>query len=178
MKDPGERTNILATHPTEARSIKTRINELMAKYPPKQAAATPQISARTREILGSLGYTAGGKQTARKQQADPKDKLAEAESYESGLALLYSAHYERAITTFKRISTQDSHNLPAQCALGEAYLRSGNSARALVLWQQALEKDPNFQPAADSIGEYWLARGDYEKACAFVPSAAQCTAKH
>jgi Tfp pilus assembly protein PilF len=69
-------------------------------------------------------------------------------------------------------------NLPAQTALGEAYLRSGNAARALTLWQQALEKDPNYRPAADSIGEYWLARRDFEKACRFIPSAPECVAKH
>ncbi len=177
-KDPGERTNILAAHAQDAQAMKARIGELMARYPPKQAAPTPQISARTREILGSLGYTAGGKQTAPRQQADPKDKILEAEAYEHGLALLYSAHYDRAIATFQRINSQDPRNLPAQCALGEAYLRSGNAARALTLWQQALEKDPNYRPAADSIGEYWLARRDYEKACRFIPTAPECAAKH
>jgi arylsulfatase A-like enzyme len=177
-KDPGEKTNILAAHAEEAKSMKVRLNELIARYPPKQAAATTQISARTREILGSLGYTAGGKQTAGKQRADPKDKLAEAEAYEDGLTFLYSARYGQAIATLSRIATQDTHNLPAQCALGEAYLRSGNAARALTVWQQALEKDPNYRPAADSIGEYWLARRDYEKGCRFVPSAPECAAKH
>ena len=80
--------------------MKPRMQELMARYPPKQTAATPRISARTREILGSLGYTAGGKQTARKELADPKDKLAEAEAYENGLTFLYSGQYGQAIRVF------------------------------------------------------------------------------
>jgi choline-sulfatase len=177
-KDPGEKTNILAAHATEARSMKIRMQELMARYPPKQTAATPRISARTREILGSLGYTAGGKQAARKELADPKDKLAEAEAYENGLTFLYSGQYGQAIRVFNRIAVGDPRNLPAQTALGEAYLRSGNSARALTLWQQAIEKDPDYRPAADSIGEYWLARRDLEKACRFIPSAPDCAGKH
>jgi tetratricopeptide (TPR) repeat protein len=177
-KDPGEKLNILATHADEANSMKARINELLARYPPKQPAATAQISARTREILGSLGYTAGGKQIARRAPADPKDKLIEAEAYENGLTFLYSGKYVQAIAALGRITAQDPHNLPAQCALGEAYLRSGNTTRALTLWQGALEKDPNYRPAADSIGEYWLARRNIEKACRFIPSAPECSAKH
>jgi arylsulfatase A-like enzyme len=173
-KDPGEKTNIVAAHASEAQSLKARIAELMARYPPKQTAATPRISARTREILGSLGYTAGGKSAARKEAADPKDKLAEAEAYENGLTFLYSGQYRQAVAVLNRIP----RNLPAQTALGEAYLRSGNAARALTLWQQALEKNPDYRPAAESIGEYWLARRDFEKACRFIPSAAECVAKH
>jgi tetratricopeptide (TPR) repeat protein len=177
-KDPGEKTNIVAAHASEAQSMKVRIQELMARYPPKQTAATPRISARTREILGSLGYTAGGKPAARKERADPKDKLAEAEAYENGLTFLYSGQFGQAIAVFNRIAARDPRNLPAQTALGEAYLRSGNAARALTLWQQALEKDPDYRPAADSIGEYWRTRRDFDKACRFIPSAPECVAKH
>lgn len=174
-KDPGERVNTIAMDPKEAASMKARIAELMNKYPPKPPpAGAPAISSRTKEVLGSLGYTAGGKQTSNHAAVDPKDRVAEAEAYESGLALLYSSRYDRAIQTFQRIVTRDPRNLPALCALGEAYLRSGNSTRALALWQQALEKDPNYQPAADSIGDYWLSRRNYEKGCRFEPAAPEC----
>lgn len=174
-KDPGERVNIVATHAQDAESMKARIAELMKRYPPKPApGAGPEISARQKEVLGSLGYTAGGRATGAKSAIDPKDRIAEAEAYESGLTLLYSARYERAILAFQKIVARDGRNLPALCALGESYLRSGNAARALALWQQALEKDPNYRPAADSIGEYWLAQRNYEKGCRFEPSAPEC----
>jgi len=80
-------------------------------------------------VLGSLGYTAGGKQAARNPAADPKDKLAEQEAYERGLTLLYTGRYDQAILTLRRIVSGDARNLPALGALGEAYLRSGNAAR-------------------------------------------------
>jgi tetratricopeptide (TPR) repeat protein len=124
-----------------------------------------------------LGYTAGGRQAARGQAADPKDKLAEQEAYESGLTSLYSGLYGKAILTLGRIVAQDSRNLPALCALGEAYLRSGNSTRALALWQRALERDPKYTPAAESIGGYWLALKDYDKACRFLPASPQCSGR-
>lgn len=175
-KDPAERVNILPAHVREAREMKARVAGLMAKHPARQSASEPEISSHTRDVLGSLGYTAGGR-SGIQRAIDPKDRVSEAEAYESALALLYTTKYEQAIGAFQRIVTQDGRNLPALCALGEAYLRSGNTTRALTLWQQALEKDPNYQPAADSIGEYWLARKDYEKACRFVPRASECNAK-
>ncbi len=154
--------------------MKAQLDDLMAQHAAPQRQSSSEPSARTREVLGSLGYTAGGKQTARTQAADPKDKLAEQEAYERGLTLLYSGRYDQAILTLRRIVTADARNLPALGALGEAYFRSGNAARALELWQQALERDPAYRPAAEFIGEYWLARKDYEKACRFVPTAPQC----
>jgi len=181
LKDPGERMNILPAHSDAARQMKARLDALMARYPPKPqpaAAEIPaQIPAQTRQVLGSLGYTAGGRQPARSQVADPKDKLPEQEAYESGLTSLYSGQYSKAILTLRRIVAQDARNLPALCALGEAWLRSGNPARALGLWQQALERDPKYQPAAESIGGYWLALKDYDKACRFLPTAAPCAGR-
>jgi tetratricopeptide (TPR) repeat protein len=173
-KDPGERANILPAHSVEARSMKAQLEDLMARHAAPQRQSSSEPSAHTREVLGSLGYTAGGKQAVRNPATDPKDKLAEQEAYERGLTLLYTARYGQAILTLQRIVTSDARNLPALGALGEAYLRSGNAARALELWQQALERDPAYRPAAESIGEYWLARKDYEKACRFVPAAPQC----
>jgi len=173
-KDAGERVNILASHSQDARRLKASLDDLMARYAAKPAQPGAEIPAGTRAVLGSLGYTAGARAKVSKQAADPKDKLAEAEAYERGLGLLYSGRYSEAISSLQRIVTANARNLPALCALGEAYRRTGNSRRALELWQQALERDPHYRPAAESIGEYWLARKDYEKGCRFVPEAAQC----
>ena len=131
----------------------------------------------SREVLGSLGYTAGGKQPARTLPADPKDKLGEHEAYERGLTLLYSGRYDQAILALRRIVMGDARNLPALGALGEAYLRSGNAAHALELWQQALERDPGYRPDAEMIGEYWLAQRNFEKACRYLATAPQCKAR-
>jgi len=172
-RDPGERANILPAHPAEARSMKARLADLMARREaPQQQSSKP--SAHSREVLGSLGYTAGGRPAATTPAADPKDKLAEQEAYERSLTLLYSGRYDQAILTLRQIVAEDARNLPALGALGEAYLRSGNAARALELWQQALERDPAYRPAAELIGEYWLVRKDYDKACRFLPTAPQC----
>ena len=175
--DPAERANVFATQNQHAQSLKSQLADLMSRHRPKASPGNSQVPARTREVLGSLGYTAGGRQSAGKQPADPKDRVAESEAYESGLALLYSSQYQKAIRAFSRIVAEDARNLPSLCALGEAYLRSGNATRALEMWQQALEKDPHYQPAADSLGEYWLGQKNFEKGCRFVPAAPACAAK-
>ena len=176
-KDPGEHANILPAHSSEGQSIKARLDALMTRYATPQQPAAPQVSSHTRDVLGSLGYTAGGRQSPRNLPADPKDKIQEQEAYERGLTLLYTAQYANAIQTLQRLVNQDARNLPALCALGEAYSRSGNARRALQLWQQALERDPKYQLASESIGEYWLAQKNYAKACPFIPAAPQCRSR-
>jgi choline-sulfatase len=178
LKDPTERTNILTAHPQEVRSMKSQLDALMARSGPPPQQSSSKVSPRIREILGSLGYTAGGRKATQGQSADPKDKIGENEAFENGLTFLYSARYDKAIPALQTLVKQDPQNLPALCALGEAYLRSGNGPRALELWQQALERDPKYRTAAESIGGYWLARKDYDKACGFVPDAAECKGRH
>ncbi len=173
-KDPGERANLLTAHPQEGRSMKAQLDALVAAHPATRQQSSSNVSQQARDVLGSLGYTAGGRKPAPGPAADPKDKIAESEAYENGLTLLYSTRYDKAIAALQKVVNQDPRNLPALCALGEAYFRSGNGAKALILWQQALERDPKYRPAADSIGGYWLARKDYDKACGFVPDAADC----
>ncbi len=121
--DPGEHVNLIKANPKEAESLDARINALMLKYAPAQPQSAVPMSARTREVLGSLGYTGGGHHAP--GGPDPKDKLAEQEAYENGLAFLYSGHYDEAIVALHKIVKEDPHNAPVQCALNEAYRRSG-----------------------------------------------------
>ena len=163
-KDPGERLNLIASQPAQARLLKARLDDLETRLRPGQRAPLPPVPAATRALLGSLGYTAGGGRPQHGQAADPKDKLAEQEGYERGLTLLYTAQYGKAIAVFQRVLAQDSGNLPVRCALGEAYFRSGNAARAIACWRRALERDAKYRPAADSIAA----------ACHLAPASPEC----
>ena len=111
--------------------MKARIEALMARYAPKTQPAVRRIFGKFGSDATSTRFSwvyGGGRQAARSQPADPKDKLAEQEAYESGLTSLYSGLYGKAILRLQRIVMQDPRNLPALCALGEAWLRSGNPA--------------------------------------------------
>lgn len=173
-KDPGERTNLLPAGKDAATRLRTRLEALLQRPVPAGPSTSPAMSARARELFGSLGYTAAGRQSGKSRIVDPKDKIAEHEAFESGLALLYSGRYPQAIAGLGRIVARDALNVPAICALGEAHLRAGNAGQALKLWQLALERDPKNRVATDSIGEYWLQRKDYAQACRYIPAAAEC----
>jgi choline-sulfatase len=147
-QDPGERRNLIASQPAEARALKLLLAGVAAQSAAAQHSA---VSPAAREVLGSLGYTAGAAQPQPAHAADPKDKLAEQESYEKGLTLLYTARYANAIATFTHILAQDPANLPARCALGDAYFRSGNPTLAIRSWHEALQRNPAYRPAADSM---------------------------
>jgi tetratricopeptide (TPR) repeat protein len=159
-KDPAERVNVIALHPNEAAAMKARIAQLTTQ----RATGAPALSAETRAMLGSLGYTAGGKQTA--TAIDPKDRITEEEAYEDGLSLLYTGAYTEAVRTLNRVLEKDPKNLPALCALGESYFRAGDAKQALKLWQQVLDRDSHYRPAAESVA----------RACLLIPKAPQCVA--
>jgi len=169
LKDPGERVNVLAAHAEQGRALKSRLDALG----PLQRVAQPAAGS-SRDVLGSLGYTSGGRAAALGHVVDPKDRIGEQEAFEGSLTLLYSGQYGKALVSLGKIVKQDPENMAALCALGEAYLRSGDSVHALASWQKALERDPKNRAAAESLGGYWLARGNPDKACGFVPSAPQC----
>ncbi len=173
-KDRSERVNLLPAQKDAARKLQLQLEALLKRPVIGGPSALPEVSRRTRELFGSLGYTAGGRQSARRLPVDPKDKITEQEAFESGLASLYSGRYPQAISGLGRVVARDADNLPALCALGEAHLRAGDAAQALKLWRQALERDPKNRVAADSIGEYWLSKKDYAQACRYIPAAAQC----
>jgi choline-sulfatase len=172
-RDTGETSNTLQTHEKDAAPMKQRLSSLLAREPAPRAEGAPELSPHMREALQSLGYTAGAK-AGGTSGADPKDRIAEHEAYENGLALLYTRDYGGAIRELNSVTARDPQNLPALCALGEAHFRSGNAPRALRLWQQALDRNPKYRPAAESIGEYWLSRRDYAKACPLIPLAPEC----
>lgn len=175
-KDPGEQANALATHVRQADAMHARLADLLARAPEQRAQHPAAAGGKTGELLRSLGYTSGTHRAAGSGD-DPKDRLAEEEGYENGLALLYTGSYAAAIAALDAVTARDARNLPALCALGEAYFRSGDAPRALAAWQQALARDPAYRPAAESLGAYWLARHDAAKGCRYLPRAPQCAGK-
>ena len=171
LEDPGERVNVLGAHAEQGRALKSRLDAIV---PTGSQGAPKPGSGSARAVLGSLGYTSGGRAAALGHVVDPKDRIGEQEAFEGSLTLLYSGQYAKALVALGKIVKQDPDNTAVLCALGEAYLRSGDSAHALASWQKALERDPKNRTAAESIGGYWLARGNPDKACGFVPAAPQC----
>jgi choline-sulfatase len=118
LKDPGELVNVLAAHPEEALSMRARIDALTAPYAHAPRWNTgADVSASTREMLRSLGYTARGPQAPKN---DAREKLREAEALETATTLLSTKQYGRAAILLSQILTWNSQNVQARRALIEA----------------------------------------------------------
>jgi len=131
-KDPGEQVNLVASQPTVARDLETRVN----RYSTDTLNANgSSVSGDAAERLRALGYSSGSnpQSAIRNPQSpmsrpDPKDRrelagrIAQVTSGElSGSALL---------TALEGIVRDDPRNGQAQLRLGYARLQSGDCARA------------------------------------------------
>ena len=172
QRDPQEHTNLLRTNPSEAGALRRRLGELFARYS-AQPAIPGNLSRKTRDLLGSLGYVGSGPRAGIGSSGrDPKDGLAEYSLYENGLAALYNKQSGAAITLFHRVLLRDPRNSLARCNLGDAYLRLNRVNDALQQWNAVLAHDSTYAPAAEAIAEVWFARQNYAKARDYFRKAA------
>jgi tetratricopeptide (TPR) repeat protein len=151
-KDPAEQHNAIQTDPSEARQLRGRLRTLLASNSVHAGAVRSDTSEATVSSLGSLGYIAAGSRgTVATGGPDPKDRLAEYQQYEHGLAALYDHREAEAVTIFETILKRDDALTIARYYLGEAYLRLGRKGDALRTWKSALARDPGYQSAAEAI---------------------------
>jgi arylsulfatase A-like enzyme/Flp pilus assembly protein TadD len=166
--DPRERTNIILKNPGKAETLRTELTQLLARTAPGHANPAGNASAQTRALLESSGYLAGRRRASSNDSGpDPKDRIAEYETFEGGLESLYAGRFDAAIAAFRNILLKDPRNLPARGNLGDCYLKAGRPDAALREWTAALHDDPEYAPAAEALGEFWLGRREYAKARSF-----------
>ncbi len=171
--DPGEQRNLAGQEGALLRKLRGQLAQLMAQNGgpgPAAAPSTPGASAGKRQMLDSLGYVGGGGNSG-SPAADPKDKLAEYNLYETALGALFSGQAREAVAAFHRVLSGDPSNSMARYYLGDAYLRSGDSQSALREWDRDLKIDPGYAPAAEALGAWWMGREDYTKARAYFQKA-------
>jgi tetratricopeptide (TPR) repeat protein len=144
----------------------------MAKHPRSNPAPASDSSDATKKTLGSLGYLAGGARKAPLRDApDPKDRLAEYQSFDRALDALYSQRFDDAIRGFLAVLAQNRKNLPARDSLADAYLRAGKPEEAVRQWTAALAEDPDYAPAAQALGEHYMKQQAWSKARPYFQQA-------
>jgi tetratricopeptide (TPR) repeat protein len=168
-KDPREQTNVIRANPAQAAALRSDLQRFLARHArgPEPARDT---SAQTRAELGSLGYISGSA-GARGTGPDPKDRLAEFQTFDKGLDALYSERFDAAIRLFRQVLAMDKDNLQARGTLGDAFERAGKPEDAVREWSAALAADPKYAAAAQALGEHYLAAHDWEKARKYLAVA-------
>lgn len=171
-KDPTEQSNLLRLSQAAAAGLRAELSALMTKHPRSNPAPARDSSDAAKKTLGSLGYLSGGsRKTPLRDAPDPKDRLAEYQSFDRALDALYSQRFDDAIRGFLAILAQDRNNLPARGSLGDAYLRAGKPDEAVRQWTAALAADPEYAPAAQALGEHYMKQQAWMKARPYLQQA-------
>jgi arylsulfatase A-like enzyme len=78
--DPQESHNLFRQSSPEARPLQAQLENLLAQFAPKRAAAVPDILPQLRATLGSLGYLSGASPGANagEDASDPKESFGRA----------------------------------------------------------------------------------------------------
>jgi choline-sulfatase len=182
QQDPQEQVNLVGRNPEQARSLRSRLDKLLARYAPAQTAVRQDASPGTRALLQSLGYlSAGPKPDPGSTAPDPKDRLPEYHLYERALTLLYDRHKQEAIATFRQILDRNPHNTLARRDLGDCYLEVKDYASARAMLRAVVQEAPDDYMAQlelgladEHLGLLPEAREHVEAACNMFPSSAQC----
>jgi tetratricopeptide (TPR) repeat protein len=180
--DPGETRNLVRSNPGKAAAMRDGLNKLLTTHAAAKRAEPAAQTDRTRAVLGSLGYLAAGPGLKRGTSgADPKDKLAEFQLYESAMVALYNRKLEPAASMLRRLIGMDPGNTLARRDLGSVYLEQKRYEDAAVAFRKVLETAPgdyvtNYElgVAAARLGRKAEAEERLRAACRIAPSADQC----
>jgi len=152
-RDPGERDNLVAARPAEARELAAALSNVGAgRRPAEPAAAAPD--AETRAKLLSLGYLAGASLSAPAggTRKDPKDAVVLFRAFEEAHAAYVAGRADEARRRYEDLVAADPENPVFIGQLAELCRHSGNLARAVELYRRAVAIAP-----ADRDARYNLA---------------------
>jgi choline-sulfatase len=161
QNDAAEQMNVAGAHATEMAKLRMKLKGIFADAAPKAAVAPPV----RRSSLESLGYVAAGPpRNGNREAPDPKDRLAEYNSFETALAAMYTGHPDAAVSRFRKLVAQDPQNSLARYSLGEDLLRLNRPEEAIREWTAGVSSDPQYEPLYMALGEIWIERHEYDKA--------------
>jgi len=180
--DPGERNNLIAKLPAEARTLQSQLAALMASHAPEQPAPSAAIAPEKLAALKSLGYLApGSRPPVEIAGADPKDRLPEYALYEKAQNEILSGRNAEAILILRRILAQDPKNTLARRDLGIAYHAQQNDAKARENLQRVAAAAPSdfmahfvLALADERLGFLPEALDQLRVACRIAPNSAGC----
>jgi len=128
----------------------------------KVAALDPALQQK----LASLGYVTGGNHIAKPSDegADPKDKIATANTIRDTNALLDNEHYEEAVPILQKLIAQESDMPMLYFKLGGVYMHLQQYDKASPMLSKAVELDPKFTMAELDLGKTLMRLGDVQRA--------------
>jgi len=161
--DPSESQNLAADRPDDVKRLAVLLEEMTHDWKDAASAPAPEIDAKTRAALRSLGYVgeAGG---GKSDDIDPKDGMELLADIESATRLLRTGEIEVAVRRLAVLVGRNPANAPLQTRYGEALLAAGEDERAIDAYRTAVDLRPSSEFALKNLGDALLALGRTDEA--------------
>jgi arylsulfatase A-like enzyme/Flp pilus assembly protein TadD len=170
-QDPGETTNVIASHPEQVQGLESRLKNISAIA---EKVAPAAMDPHTLQQLRSLGYVGGSSTQATEltgEGIDPKDRL-------EVLRLLHQAVHSGAslrarVSMLRQAIAKDPANPSLYNYLGNLYSEAGRQADAIKLYQDALHYGVHTSWLYSRLGNLSLRQGNKAEAITLLESATQ-----
>jgi arylsulfatase A-like enzyme/Tfp pilus assembly protein PilF len=138
--DPRESRNLYTSQPLTAADLRKRMRALLAGV---SIAKARKPAPDTVSALRSLGYLSGSPTSSRVEpRTDPKDRIADFESYSHALALASAARLGESSSLLRKLGEKLPDVGDIRISLGLNHQRSGHYAEAALEFKQVLEREP------------------------------------
>jgi arylsulfatase A-like enzyme/tetratricopeptide (TPR) repeat protein len=163
--DPGEATNLLATHAARAREMADTLDRLIAETsrnaPAPEAANLDTETLARLASLGYVGHASTGKSAAPSSQAlsDPKDKLGVFAAVQRAGELMATDQYAPAAQALESALREEPTMPQARLMLGSCYAELGRTKDAQAEFDRALKDDPQSVQALLGMANVLMSEG-------------------
>ncbi len=143
-QDPSEARNLYAQQRSLAQGYRERLKALRSRYANAGSARPQALNPEAVSALKSLGYMAGGNSRVENEDSgpDPKDRIADSESYSRALALASAGRVAEAQARLQQLSSKFPEVSDIRISLGLNQQRSRQHREAVDSFLQVLKLDP------------------------------------
>jgi Tfp pilus assembly protein PilF len=175
--DPAERLNVAADRGTLTAGMSGELSRIAAGFGAAATTDAPKPDADTLARLRSLGYVGmAAPSTPAGRGPDPKDMIAGAERFRSGISRAMDAlargQPAAAIAQLKQLLTINDRSYELHLFLGDAYTASRQFDNALGEYAAARLLNPRSAAPPLSAARAYLAQGDTTRALQQADEAA------
>jgi len=173
-QDPGEKVNVLDSHPKEFRELEAQLKALGGG---DERVASTQVDSQTMAQLKSLGYLSGmapSEVELNGKGADPKDRTATLRAFQTVLGPgSRSIPSAQRIAMLRQALSDDNMNPSLYFYLGAEYEKAGQYGQAMEVYENAQKQGISNGRLLARMGDLSLRGGKREQAIAAYEKAAQ-----
>ncbi len=159
--DPGERRNVLASHPRIASDLAAR---LRAQISEPEIPRTGAVDDATEQQLASLGYVAGTSGPAADRRKNPRRLMPAANALFRGITLQSEGKLSEALVSFQHAYRVDPDNFSVLFQLADCLRQLGDPISAMSYYRRAVSIHPGAWEAVAHLAVLTFDQGRREEA--------------